>query len=231
MATPQNDEGAPAGSGPVLVTLANDDPIIIEGLRSMLADHPDRIRVVATLLGEPEVSYSPEETPYADVLLLDAHSRRAGGIDAARRILAQDPDFRVVIFTDATDQRLLLQALRLGVAGYLRKSTTAEQLVADLEAVRDGEVVVDRELATRATVLAARRADIGDWPGAHLGLSSRESEVLVRLAQGRTPKEVAGDLGVSIETVRTHVRHLYRKLEVTDRAGAVAAAWREGVVS
>ena len=216
---------------PVRVALANDDPIIIEGLRSMLAGHEDRVEVVATFLGEPEVTLTPQEAPYADVLLLDAHSRRAGGIEAARRILAQDPDFRVVIFTDAEDQRLLLQALRLGVAGYLRKSTTADQLVADIEAVHHGQVVVDRELATRATVLAARRADIGDWPGAHLGLSARESEVLVLLAQGRDPRDVAAELGVSLETVRTHVRNLYRKLDVTDRAGAVSAAWREGVVT
>lgn len=223
------DDGA-TSTAPVRVALANDDPIIIEGLRSLLGGFPERVEVVATFRGEPDVSCSPQEAPEADVLLLDAHSRRAGGIEAARRILAQDPPFRVVVFTSATDQRLLLQALRMGVAGYLRKATTAEQLVADLEAVRDGEVVVDRDLATRATVLAARRADLGDWAGAHLGLSARESEVLVRLAQGRSPKEVAGDLGVSAETIRTHVRHIYRKLDVSDRASAVAAAWREGVV-
>ena len=94
-----------------------------------------------------------------------------------------------------------------------------------------GEIVVDPALATEAAVLAARTIDLGAWPGAHLGLTRREAELLVLLGQGTNPGEAARQLGVSSETVRTHTRNIYRKLGVSDRAAAVAVAWREGLVT
>ncbi len=78
--------------------------------------------------------------------------------------------------------------------------------------------------------MAARTIDLGDWPGAHLGLTRREAELLTLLGQGIAPRVAAEKMGLSTETVRTHTRNLYRKLEVSDRASAVAIAWKEGLV-
>jgi len=136
----------------------------------------------------------------------------------------------VAVFTDADDLRLMLQALRVGVRGYLLKSAKPAELVDMLVRLRDGEVVVDPRLATEATLMAARTLDLGDWPGAHLGLTRREAELLTLLGQGVTPRAAAERMGLSTETVRTHTRNLYRKLDVGDRASAVAVAWREGLV-
>lgn len=216
---------------PVKVALANDDRIIIEGLRSMLGRFPERVEVVGTAKGDPEILLTPEEHPEADVLLLDTFGRRADGIDAAGMVLSQDPPFRVVIFTDAADERLLLQALRLGVAGYLLKSADAVELVDDIERVHGGERVIDRRLATATAILAADAIEIGDWPGAHLGLTRREAEVLTVLAGGTAPDAIAAKLGISAETVRSHLRSVYLKLGVNDRVAAAAIAWREGLVS
>lgn len=215
---------------PVRVVLANDHPIIVEGLRAMLRPHADRIVVVGTALGEPEIDLAAADEPDADVLLIDAFSRRAGGLDAAAKVLAGDPPFAVAVFTDAEDPRLTLQALRIGVRGYLLKSASPADLVDMLVRLRDGEVVVDPRLATDAALLASRTLDIGGWPGAHLGLTRREAEVLGVLAEGMTLPQAARRLGLSVETVRTHARNIYRKLGVSDRAAAVAAAWREGIV-
>jgi DNA-binding NarL/FixJ family response regulator len=96
--------------------------------------------------------------------------------------------------------------------------------------LRDGEVVVDPRLATDAALMAARTIDLGDWPGAHLGLTRREAELLTLLGQGIAPRAAADQMGLSNETIRTHTRNLYRKLQVSDRASAVAIAWREGLV-
>jgi DNA-binding CsgD family transcriptional regulator len=85
-------------------------------------------------------------------------------------------------------------------------------------------------MAGDAVALAANTIDVGEWPGAHLGLTRREAELLTLLGQGRTPRQAADELGLSFETVRTHTRNLYRKLDVSDRAAAVALAWREGLV-
>jgi DNA-binding NarL/FixJ family response regulator len=216
--------------GPVRVVLANDDHIIIEGLRAMLLAFDVQVEVVGTAEGDPEITFAADTSDFADVMLIDAFSRSAGGIDAAVKVLAQDPPFAVAVFTDADDLRLMLQALRVGVRGYLLKSAKPAELVDMLVRLRAGEVVVDPRLATEATLLAARTLDLGDWPGAHLGLTRREAELLTLLGQGVTPRAAAEQMGLSTETVRTHTRNLYRKLDVGDRASAVAVAWREGLV-
>ena len=216
--------------GPVRVVLANDDHIIIEGLRAMLRPYDDQVEVVATVEGDPEILLAAEVVDGADVMLIDAFSRAAGGIDAAVKVLAGDPPFVVAIFTDADDLRLMLQAVRVGVRGYLLKSAKPPELVDMLVRLRDREVVIDPYLATQAALMAARTIDLGDWPGAHLGLTRREAELLTLLGQGIAPRVAAEKMGLSNETVRTHTRNLYRKLQVSDRASAVAIAWKEGLV-
>ena len=216
---------------PVRLVLANDDRIIVEGLRAMLAPYADQVRIVGTAIGDPQIELSPETRDDADVMLIDAFSRTAGGVDAAAKVLAQHPPFAVAVFTDADDMRLMLQALRLGVQGYLLKSATPEDLVDMVVRLRSGETVVDPRLATEAAILAAQAVDLGEWPGAHLGLTRREAELLTLLGHGKSPADVAAELGVSAETVRTHTRNIYRTLGVGDRAAAVAAAWREGLVT
>jgi DNA-binding NarL/FixJ family response regulator len=215
---------------PVRVVLANDDPIIIEGLRAMLLPYADEVVVVGTAEGDPEIVLAADTRTSADVMLIDAFSRAAGGIDAAVKVLAEDPPFAVAVFTDADDLRLMLQALRIGVRGYLLKSSTPSELAEMLVRLGDGEVVVDHRLATEATLMAARTIDLGDWPGAHLGLTRREAELLTLLGEGVAPRAAAEKMSLSTETVRTHTRNLYRKLQVSDRASAVAVAWREGLV-
>jgi DNA-binding NarL/FixJ family response regulator len=215
---------------PVRVVLANDDHIIIEGLRSMLAPYAERVVVVGTAQGDPEIVMAPDTEEGAHVMLIDAFSRRAGGIDAAMKVLAQDPPFAVAVFTEADDLRLLLQALRVGVQGYLLKSATPGELVDALVRLAAGETVIAPRLATEAALLAAREIDIGGWPGAHLGLTRREAELLTLLGEGLSPKQSADKMQLSWQTVRTHTRNLYRKLGVRDRAAAVTIAWREGLV-
>lgn len=215
---------------PVQVVVANDDQIIVEGLRAMLAPFDRRVAVAGVATGELEIAHTPDAEPGADVLLIDAFSRTAGGIDAARDVLAQEPPFAVAVFTDVDDTRLMLQALRLGVRGYLLKSSTPEELVDGLERLASGGIVISPRLATDAALLAARALDLGSWPGAHLGLTRREAELLVLLGDGLAPRQAAGKMGLSHETVRTHTRNLYRKLGVNERGAAVAVAWREGLV-
>jgi DNA-binding NarL/FixJ family response regulator len=215
---------------PVRVVLANDDHIIIEGLRSMLAPYRDDVVVVGIAEGDPEIVIAPDTEEGADVMLIDAFARRAAGIDAAVKVLAQDPPFAVVVFTDADDLRLLLQALRMGVRGYLLKSAGPAELVDALKRLAAGETVIAPRLATEAALLAAREIDMGGWAGAHLGLTRREAELLTLLGEGLSPRQAADKMQLSWQTVRTHTRNLYRKLGVSERAAAVAIAWREGLV-
>ena len=125
-------------TSPVRLVLANDDHIIIEGLRAMLAPYEDRVVVVGTAVGDPEISFAVDSCDDADVMLIDAFSRTAGGIDAAAKVMAQDPPFAVAVFTDTGDLRIMLQALRMGVRGYFLKSATAADLVDMVVRLHDG---------------------------------------------------------------------------------------------
>lgn len=217
--------------GPVRVLLANDVQLIVEGLKALLAPYAPRIVVVGTATGDPEIVREAETTPEADVLLIGAFSRSGAGIDAAREVLSTKPPFAVAVFTETDDLSHLFAALRLGVRGYLLKSITTDELVSSLERIANGETVIDSRMATEAAIVAARTTARLTWEGAHLGLSRRESEVLRLLARGARVNSIAEELGVGRETVRTHLRQVYRKLEVNDQAAAVAVAWREGLGS
>lgn len=146
-------------------------------------------------------------------------------------MLSTKPPFAVAVFTETDDLSHLFAALRLGVRGYLLKSITTDELVSSLERIANGETVIDSRMATEAAIVAARTTARSTWEGAHLGLSRRESEVLRLLARGARVNSIAEELGVGRETVRTHLRQVYRKLEVNDQAAAVAVAWREGLGS
>jgi DNA-binding NarL/FixJ family response regulator len=142
---------------------------------------------------------------------------------------AEKPPFRLVIFTNDANERCLFEALRLGISGYLLKSLNGTQLADHLVRVRDGEVVVDPTMASRIAMQAAQCGGGRTWPGSQQGLSQRESEVLRLLTDGLTNRLIAADLVVGEETVKTHLRSVYRKLGVSDRAQAVATALREGI--
>jgi DNA-binding NarL/FixJ family response regulator len=117
----------------------------------------------------------------------------------------------------------------VGAKGYLLKQITGEDLVRHLERVAEGETVIDAALAGRAVASAARMRGGEFWPGAALGLTQRESEVLALAVAGLSNRAIAGRLVVGEETVKSHLSSIYRKLEVGDRAGAVAVALREGI--
>lgn len=218
-----------ADAPPIRVAIANDTELVAEGLAALLRRYPHRVEVVAaSLRGEPwRAAEVGGQRP--DVLLVDAFGRDGLGADHLRQSREAAPELAVVVFTEAGDLHHLFEALRLGVRGYLLKSTGAAELVDAIESVVQGETVIDPRLAVEAAMVAARLADGFDWPGAHLGLSRREGEVLQEIAGGGGLDEVAGALGVGRETVRTHLRNVYRKLGVHRRADAAAIAWREGI--
>jgi DNA-binding NarL/FixJ family response regulator len=216
---------------PARIVIANDVELIVAGLRALLGPYRDRLEVVGTAAGDPDIIVEAVTEPGADVLLIDAFSRAGAGLDAARAVLATDPPFKVVVFTETDDLSHLFAAIRLGVKGYLLKSISTDELVDALCRVAAGETVIDSRMAVEAALLAARTTARSPWEGAHLGLSRREAEVLRLLASGSRVTAIAETLSVGRETVRTHLRQIYRKLGVNDRAAAVAVAWREGMGS
>lgn len=213
---------------PVRVVLVNDEQIIVDGLKTMLSRHEDQVQVIGLVLASDDLASTIPELG-AEVVLVDLHIQGTSGLELAARLLADNPPFRVVIFTDDSDERRLFDALRLGVSGYLLKSLNAVQLADHLVRVADGQVVIDPTMATR---IALRSAQLGSgemWPGSHLALSQRESQVLALLVEGLTNRLIAAQLVIGEETVKTHLRSIYRKLGVNDRSHAVATVIRLGI--
>ena len=198
------------------------------GLTAMLAPFAGRVRVVGQAgdaLAAVEVCVGL--TP--DVVLLDVRLGAASGLDVCRELVVRVPSAKVVFLSVYDDEQYVYEALRAGASGYLMKRVDGDELVRRLDEVMAGETVVDVTLAGRMAASAARLHRGEFWPGAHLGLTQRESEVLSLLVAGLSNRAIAQRLMLGQETVKSHLRGLYRKLDVADRAAAVALALREGL--
>jgi DNA-binding NarL/FixJ family response regulator len=208
--------------------LVDDHQIVLDGLTSMLRPYADRAVVVAATTDPAEARRLVVDTA-PDVALVDVRMRSISGLDLCKELRRDAPATHVVLLTVYDDEQYLFEALRAGATGYLTKQVVAEELLAHLERVLDGDIVVDPALAGRVALSAARLQRGEFWPGAHLGLSQRESEVLELMVHGSSNRAIAARLVLGEETIKTHVRSIYRKLGVNDRSQAVAFVLREGV--
>lgn len=212
----------------IRLVMVDDHEMVLHGVKAMLAHFVEDIDVVGTATNvDGAMSLVTTERP--DVLLCDIRLGRESGLDLCKQVKAASPDTHVVFLTVYEDEQYLYQALRVGASGYILKRVDGAELVTHLGRVMEGDVVIDPALAGRIALSAARLNAGEFWPGAHLGLTQRESEVLALLVANHSNKGIAAKLVVSEDTVKTHIRGLYRKLGVSDRGGAVAVALREGL--
>ena len=222
------DTAAVRGAAPMRVVLVDDHQMVLDGLAAMLRPHAARIEIVGqTTDAAAAVDLVASLRP--DVVLLDVRLKGASGLDLCQQLLTRLPEVRVVFLTVYDDEQYLFQALRAGASGFLLKRVTGQELVGHLERVLDGEIAIDPALVGRVALSAAKLHSGEYWPGAHLGLTHRESEVLEQMVRGLSHRAVARTLLMGEETVKTHARAIYRKLGVADRAQAIAAALREGL--
>lgn len=212
----------------IRLVMVDDHEMVLHGVKAMLAHFVEDIDVVGTATNvDGAMSLVTTERP--DVLLCDIRLGRESGLDLCKQVKTASPDTHVVFLTVYEDEQYLYQALRVGASGYILKRVDGAELVTHLARVMQGDVVIDPALAGRIALSAARLNAGEFWPGAHLGLTQRESEVLALLVANHSNKGIAAKLVVSEDTVKTHIRGLYRKLGVQDRAGAIAVALREGL--
>jgi DNA-binding NarL/FixJ family response regulator len=220
--------GAATSTFPVRVCVVDDHQMVLDGLVAMLAGHSDRVVVVGQAAGA-ETAVAAVRACSPDVVLVDVRLRSGSGFEVCSALLSEDEPPKVVFLTVYDDEQYLFQALRLGASGYLLKRVTGTELADHLDRVMSGEIVIDPQLAGRVALSAARLHSGEFWPGAHLGLTQRESEVLGLMVRGLTNRAIARELVVAEETVKTHASAILRKLEVRDRTQAVAVAIREGL--
>jgi len=208
----------------IRIVIADGDPLVRRALRDTLRE--DGMTVVAEATSASE---TVELTTFyrPDVVVLDEQLPDEGGVETTRRIHATTPDVRVVLISSAPDDALGLRALRTGACGYMSKDFEPGVLPRVLRGVVFGEAAISRRLAMLLVEADRRspRAGAGLRP-VKSPLTDREWEVLDLLASGARTEEIAQTLVLSTETVRSHLKNLYRKLEVRSRAEATEAAQR-----
>ncbi|MGH2706937.1 MAG: response regulator [Actinomycetota bacterium] len=210
----------------IRIVSVDDHRMVREGLRAMLADSKVEIVGEAENL---EGALAEIERTCPKAVLLDVRLQGQSGLEACRVITQKHPQVAVVFLTVYEDEQYVFEALRAGAKGYMLKRASPQDIVRVLEDVLKGETIVDPALTGAIALRAAQVRPGHIWPGSELGLTQRESEVLRAIVDGLNNRAIAEQLVISEDTVKTHVRAVFRKLGVTDRARAVSVALREGI--
>ncbi len=215
---------------PARVVVADDQTVVREGI-VMLLGLLSGIEVVgAAADGNEAVQLVAELAP--DVVLMDLRMPRCDGVEATRRIRAEHPGTQVVVLTTFADDASLFPALRAGARGYLTKDAGGDEIVRAVESVLSGDAGLSPSIQRR---LLERLSEPEPQPQSGPaeppdGLTARETEVLLLIAEGLTNQEIARALHVSTATVKTHINNLFAKTGLKDRAQAVRYAYGKGLV-
>jgi DNA-binding NarL/FixJ family response regulator len=203
----------------IRVLVADDHPVVRSGIVALLGTAPDVEVVGEAATGIEAVDLALALTP--DVVLMDLRMPGLDGDEATARILASAPAVRVLILTTYETDDSILTAIEAGASGYLLKAAPQEEILAGVRAVARGEVA----LAPRIAALLVQRVKS---PGP--ALSPRETQVLRLVAAGKSNPAIAAELFVGEATVKTHLLHVFEKLEVSDRTRAVTRAMELGLL-
>ena len=213
------------------VLIADDQALVRVGLRKILESEPDTSVVGEAGDGEDAVSGAQRLRP--DVVLMDIRMPVLDGIEATRRIVRAQPGARILILTTFGLDGYVYDALRAGASGFMLKDAPAEEIVAAVRIVANGEALL-APAVTRAVIeeFARQQPSGGPTPPPAVGeLTPREREVLDLLARGLSNPEICGKLVISEATAKTHVAHILQKLGLRDRVQAVIYAYESGLVA
>lgn len=212
----------------IRILIADDQALIRGGFR-MILDAEEDLEVVGEAIdGEDAIRRCAELAP--DVVVMDVRMPTMDGIEATRRITADDPSARVLILTMFDLDEYVYRALRAGASGFMLKDRPPEELVAAVRIVAGGDALLAPSVTRRLIEEFAQRPDPPPPPAALGELTDREREVLVCMARGLSNGEIARELFVAETTVKTHVGRVLHKLGLRDRAQAVVVAYESGLV-
>jgi DNA-binding NarL/FixJ family response regulator len=205
----------------IRLLIVDDHPVVRDGLRGMFAGR-DEFEVVGEASDGAE-AVRQAEILRPDVILMDLRMPGVDGATAIRQLAERDVGSRVLVLTTYDTDGDVVPAIEAGATGYLLKDSPREELSRAVRAAHQGEAVLAPSVATR--LVSQLRAPAQDT------LSDRELEVLTLIAQGETNRGAAARLFISEATVKTHLLHIYAKLDVSDRAAAVATAYERGLLT
>ena len=210
----------------IRVLVADDQSMVRAGFRMLLADEQDIEVVAEAENGREAVEKSARFNP--SVILMDIRMPELDGLEATRRILAEDDNARVLILTTFDLDEYVYEALSAGASGFVLKDDSPEQLLAAIRTVAAGDALISPTI-TKKVIKQFARLPRPDPPKELDELSERERDVFRLMARGLSNGEIGQELYISETTVKTHVTHVLQKLGLRDRVQAVVLAYRTGV--
>ncbi len=209
----------------IKILIVDDHTVVRDGLAVMLGRREDFAVVGEAKNGLEAVERARELQP--DVILMDLRMPELDGVEAMRRIRAEDSVVKFIVLTTFDTDEYIFDAIEAGAKGYLLKDASREDLFEAVRAVHRGESLIQPGVAAR---VLDRFAQLSRQTVAPDALSEREAGVLRLMAQGTANKEIAASLSISESTVKTHVANIFQKLEVTNRTEAVTKAMARGII-
>lgn len=211
----------------IKVAIVDDDALMREGLR-MILEQADGLEVVASAdNGQEAIRIARAYRP--DVMLMDVRMPVLDGIEATRRITSSEGSPRVIILTTFELDEYVFEAIRAGASGFLLKRIEPEQLVSAVRVVSGGDALLSPSVTRRLIEEFTRNRPVGN-PGVLADLTDREREVLELIARGLSNQELAEELFIAANTVKTHIKRILAKLGARDRAQAIVIAYESGLV-
>ena len=204
----------------IRLIIADDHPVVRDGLCGMLESQPDFEVVGEAADGEATLRLANELLP--DLILMDLRMPVMDGVNATRQIKSRQPGVQILVLTTYDSDADILPAIEAGATGYLLKDTSREDLYRAIRAAASGEPVFTPSVARR--LIGRIRRPVEEK------LSSRELEVLGLVAGGASNSDIASRLHISQATVKSHLIHIFSKLDVSDRTAAVTVALQRGLI-
>ncbi|SEE83238.1 MULTISPECIES: response regulator [Pseudomonas] len=210
--------------------LVDDHSLIRAGVRALVLDIPGYAVIGEANDGSQLLEMVERLSP--DIVLLDISMKETGGLEALQRLKRVRPQSKVLILSMHTDPALIMQALESGAHGYLLKDTTATELEHALDALRNNERYLSPAIAhTVINQALTRNQKHQPEPADSHNLTARQLEILRLIVRGKSTREIANGLGLSIKTVETHRSQIMKRLQIYDVAGLVLFAVREQIIS
>jgi len=210
----------------IRVLVADDQSMVRAGFRMLLGGEEDIDVVAEACNGHEAVAKAAKFEP--SLILMDIRMPELDGLEATRRILATDPDARILVLTTFDLDEYVYEALRAGASGFVLKDDSPEQLLAAIRTVAAGDALLSPAV-TKRVIQKFARAPRPDPPKEIDELSEREREVFRLMSRGLSNAEIGKQLFISETTVKTHVTHILQKLNLRDRVQAVVLAYQAGL--
>jgi DNA-binding NarL/FixJ family response regulator len=207
------------------VLIVDPEALFRAGIARLLGDD-QRVEVVGEA-GTPVEAINEISSLKPNVVLMELRMPNVDGVEAIRRIVADQPEVKVLILTTLEAESYVLQALKAGASGYMLKDSQADAVISGILAVAAGEQVMSGAVVSRVLQMMSRTINPKEF---YNGLTQREVEILKMLASGMGNKQIAYKLKLRHKTVRNHVTSIYRKLRIADRSQAVLFALRKGLI-